>query len=100
MLAGLDLAETPGPHGDLEQTMPLCNGAGVNSLLHDHELLDKLLTAMVINRTMDTLADGLADKLRYGLARSPQIRRRLIDAVMSNEAARNRFIKTLVKSLV
>lgn len=100
LLAGIDMAETPGLLSSLEQTSPLSNGTGINSLLHDHQLLDQLLTAMVMNRTMDTLADDLAERLRHGLESSPKIRQRLIEAVMSNEAARSRFIKTLVKSLV
>ncbi len=99
LLPGMDLAEALGLHSNLEASTP-GNGTGVNSQTDGHELLDRLLTAMVLDRTMDTLADDLADRLRYGLARSPQIRRRLIDAVMSNEAARARFIKTLVKSFV
>lgn len=100
LLSGMDLAETLSLRSNLDQTPPVGNGTGVNSLLHDHQLLDQVLTAMVMNRTMDTLADDLAERLRYGLERSPQIRQRLIDAVMSNEAARERFIKLVVKSLV
>ena len=104
LLAGVDPAENLGLDSKLEPTPPLGNGNGngngVDSLFHDHERMDQLFTALVVNRTVDTLADSLAERLRHGLERSPQFRERLINAVMSNNAARTRLIKTLVKSLV
>ena len=75
------------------------NGRGVAQLLHDPEFLNQLIAEMETSRTLESVAEEIADKLSDALEDSSEFRRRLIDAFMSNEVARAKFISATIKTL-
>ena len=75
------------------------NRRGVAQLLHDPEFMNLMITEMVANRTLDSVTEEIADKVSDALEESPEFGRRLIDAFMSSEVARGKFLRATIKAL-
>ena len=75
------------------------NGREVAQLLHDPEFLNQMIAEMETSRTLESVAEEIADKLSDALEDSSEFRRRLIDAFMSNEVDRAKFISATIKTL-
>ena len=72
----------------------------VGKLLQDPGLMDDVVKALVADsETMDTLADDIADKLQDALEDDPDMRKRVVEAAVSNEAFKRKIINKLIDGL-
>jgi len=80
--------------------MGLIQEADVARLLSDEKLMDQVVTGLVADSaTMDTLADDIADKVQDALEGDSDLRNRLINAAISNEAFKRRLVDKLISEL-
>ena len=80
--------------------MGLIQESDVGRLLQDEALMDQVVTGLVEDtQTMDTLADDIADKVQDAFEEDPDLRQRLITAVIANEAFKRKLVKKLVDDL-
>jgi hypothetical protein len=80
--------------------MGLIQESDVGKLLQDEELMDQVVTGLVEDsKTMDTLADDIADKMQDSLENDPELRKRLVSAAITNEAFKKRLITKLISEL-
>ena len=80
--------------------MGLIQEADVGRLLNDEKLMDQVVTGLVEDSaTMDSLADDIADKVQDALEGDTELRNRLINAAISNEAFKRRVVDKLISEL-
>ncbi len=59
-----------------------------------------MVTGLVENsQTMDTLAEDMASKIQDALENDTDLRQRLINAAIANEAFRNKLVRKLIDEL-
>ena len=75
------------------------DGRGVAQQLYDPEFMNQMITEKLADRTLDSMTEEIADKVSVALEDSPEFRRRLIDAFMSSDVARSKFIRATIKGL-
>ena len=80
--------------------MGLIQEADVGRLLNDEKLMAQVVSGLVEDSaTMDTLADDIADKVQAALEGDTELRHRLINAAISNEAFKRRVVDKLISEL-
>ena len=80
--------------------MGLIQESDVGRFLHDEKLMDQVVTGLVEDtETMDSLADEIADKVQDALGDDPELRQRLINAAMANEAFKKRLVSKLISEM-
>ncbi len=80
--------------------MALIQEGDVGQLLQNPELMDEVIKDLVADsKTLDTLADDIADKLQDALQDDPEMRKRLVDAAVTNELFKKKIINKLVDEL-
>jgi len=84
---------------DRERVVQEHNGRGVAQLLHDPVFMNQMITEMETSRILENVTEEIAGKVSDALEDSPEFRQRLIDAFMSSEVARAKFIRATVKAL-
>ena len=84
---------------DRERVVEEHNGTGVAQLLQDPEFMNHMITEMVANSTLDSVTEEVADKLSDALQDNPEFRGRLVDALMSSETAKAKFITATIRAL-
>ena len=72
----------------------------MGKLLRNKELMDQVVTGLVENsQTMDTLAEDMAGKIQDAMENDPDLRQRLINAAIANEAFRNKLVSKIIDGL-
>ena len=80
--------------------MGLIKEGDVGRLLQEPALMDDVVKGLVEDsKTMETLADDIADKLQDALEEDPDMRRRLVDAAVTNEVFKRKIINKLIEDL-
>ena len=80
--------------------MGLIQESDVGRIMQDPSLMKELIKGLVEDTaTMDSLADDIADKLQDALEDDPDMRRRLVDAAVSNSAFKRKIVTKLVEDL-
>ena len=80
--------------------MGLTQERNVGKLLRNKELMDHVVTGLVENsQTMDTLAEDMAGKIQDAMENDPDLRQRLINAAIANEAFRNKLVSKIIDGL-
>ncbi len=81
-------------------SMGLTQERNVGKLLRNKELMDQVVTGLVENsQTMDTLAGDMASKIQDAMENDTDLRQRLINAAIANEAFRNKLVRKLIDEL-
>ena len=81
-------------------SMGLTQERNVGKLLRNKELMDQVVTGLVENsQTMDTLAEDMASKIQDALENDTDLRQRLINAAIANEAFRNKLVSKIIDGL-
>ena len=80
--------------------MGLIQEGDIGQLLQNPELMDEVVKGLIADsKTMDTLADDIADKLQDALEDDPEMRRRLVNAALTNELFKKKIVNKLVEEL-
>ena len=80
--------------------MGLIQESDVGSLLQDQALMDEVVKAMVEDSSvLDNLADDIADKLQDALEDDPDMRKRIVQAAVTNEVFKRKIVNKLVEDL-
>ena len=100
-------SELPNQEGVSHDLLTLQNGQartngsskrkGITNLLHDDELIERVVAAMVDKGTMDKLADDIVAELHDLLQGDLKFKQRLWTAMVSDEKVRGRLIWALNK---
>ncbi len=81
-------------------SMGLTQERNVGKLLRNKELMDQVVTGLVENsQTMDTLAEDMSGKIQDAMENDPDLRQRLINAAIANEAFRNKLVSKIIDGL-
>ncbi len=80
--------------------MGIIQDGDIGRLLQDQGLMDAVAKALVEDSaTTDSMADDIADKLQDALEDDPDMRKRIVDAAISNDVFRKKIINKLVDEL-
>ena len=78
--------------------MGLIQESDVTKLLQNQELMDELVGGLVEDsQVMDTLAEDIADKMEDTLEDDTELRQRLINAAVTNEAFKKKLVNKLIE---
>ena len=80
--------------------MGLIDNADIRRLMQDPGLMDEIAKAVIDDpKTMDSLADDIADELSDELEDDPGLKKRIVDAAMSNPEFKQKIVRKLVEDL-
>ena len=80
--------------------MGLIQESDVGRLFNDKALMDEIVSGLVEDpNTMDQLADDIADKMQDALEDDSDMRRRLVNAAVSNDVFKRKLIAKLIDML-
>ncbi len=78
--------------------MELIQERDLAELLQNHELMDHVVSGLA-EETMDTLAGDIADKMEDALEDDSDLRQRLLNAAVDNEAFRQKLVSRIIEEL-
>ena len=79
--------------------MGLIQDSDVERLMADPEMMQEVVAGLVSDSpTMDTLAEDIADKVQDALEDDSELRRRLVDAAVSNDVFKRKLIANSLTS--
>lgn len=80
--------------------MGLIQECDVAKLLQNQELMDEVVSGLVEDaQTVDALAEDIADKMEDALEDDSDLRQRLLNAAVANEAFKKKLVTKLIEEL-
>lgn len=80
--------------------MGMIQESDVGMVLSDQSFMEQVVTGLVADsKTMDTLADDIADKVQDALENDAGLRQRLVSAAITNEGFKQKLVAKLIEEL-